>query len=220
VGVVLSWWEDAFSEGHTDARPPSARGRSKLRLKTPKRSPRAWTEAQFREILLHVKAAPECVEWNRHHLEALVQTVYYTGARITGLLACGLEHLADGYVYLPAESSKTDEEKPCQVPAWLIDRLLRLHRPVGDTRLFPLPFTVSTLRAHLKRVLTAAGLPAGRRDLFHKIRRTSGTAVAKIAGMAAAQEHLGHSDPATTLAYVDKTQTETNKLNWLADLRG
>jgi hypothetical protein len=38
--------------------------------------------------------------------------------------------------------------------------------------------------------------------------------------MAAAQEHLGHSDPATTLAYVDKTQTETDKTKWLADLRG
>ena len=71
LSAVLSWWEDAFAEGHTDARPPSARVRGKLRLKTPKRSPRAWTEQQFRDILRHIKAAPECAEWNRHHLEAL-----------------------------------------------------------------------------------------------------------------------------------------------------
>ena len=57
-------------------------------------------------------------------------------------------------------------------------------------------------------------------NLFHKIRRTSGTAVAKASGsLAAAQAHLGHSDPATTLAYVDPTQTETDKLKWLTDLR-
>jgi hypothetical protein len=37
--------------------------------------------------------------------------------------------------------------------------------------------------------------------------------------MAAAQEYLGHSDPATTLAYVDKTQTEVDNRHWLADLR-
>jgi integrase len=220
MSVVLSWWEEAFAEGHTDARLPSARGREKLRLKTPKRSPRAWTEEQFREILRHIKAAPECTEWNRHHLEALLQTVYYTGARITGLLACRLAHLNENYLYLPAEDSKTDEEKPCQIPTWLVDRLRSLYREPGDDRLFPLPFTVPTLRGHLKRVLTAAGLPAGRRDLFHKIRRTSGTAVFKTAGIGAAQQHLGHSDPATTLAYVDPTQTETDKLKWLADLRG
>ena len=150
-----------------------------------------------------------------------MQTVYYTGARITGLLACRLMHLSDCYLYLPAEDSKTDEEKPCQVPVWLIDRLRALYRKPEDDRLFPLPFTVPTLRGHLKRVLTAAGLPAGRRDLFHKIRKTSGTAVAKASGsLAAAQQHLGHKDPATTLAYVDPTQTETDKLKWLTDLRG
>ena len=220
MGVVLSWWEDAFSEGQTDARPPSARGRGKLRLKTPKRSPRAWTEQQFRDILRHINAAPESAEWNRNHLELLLQTMYYTGARITGLLACRLTHLGNSHLYLPAEDSKTDEEKPCQIPVWLVDRLRSLYRLPGDDRLFPLPFTVPTLRGHLKRVLTAAGLPAGRRDLFHKIRRTSGTAIAKAGGMAAAQEHLGHGDPATTLAYVDPTQTETDKLKWLADLRG
>lgn len=219
LGIVLSWWEDAFAEGHTEARPPSSRGRGKLRLKTPKRVPRAWTEEQFRGILLHIKAAPECAAWNRHHLEALLQTIYYTGARINGLLACNLEHLNGTYLYLPAEDSKTDEEKPCQLPEWLVARLRSLHREPGDQRLFPLPFTIPTLRGHLKRVLTAAGLPAGRRDLFHKIRRTSGTTVAKAGGIAAAQEHLGHSDPATTLAYVDKTQTETDKLKWFADLR-
>ena len=68
-------------------------------------------------------------------------------------------------------------------------------------------------------MLTATGLPAGRRDLFHKIRRTSGRAVAKAGGMAAAQEHLGHTDPATTKAYIDPTQCERNRLQWLPDLR-
>src|SRR5579863_2073619 len=88
MSAVLSWWEDAFAEGHTDARPPSSRVRGNLRLKTPKRTPRAWTEQQFRDILRQIQAAPECTEWNRHHLEVLLQTVYYTGARITALLAC------------------------------------------------------------------------------------------------------------------------------------
>jgi hypothetical protein len=150
LAVVLAWWEDAFAEGHTDARPPSARMRDKLRLKTPKRSPRAWTEKQFKNNLRHVKAAPERSEWNRNHLEALLQTVYYTGALINGLLACTLMHLGDSHLYLQAEYSKTDEEKPCQLPAWLIERLRSLYREPEDVRLFPLPFTVSTLRGHLK----------------------------------------------------------------------
>lgn len=37
--------------------------------------------------------------------------------------------------------------------------------------------------------------------------------------LVAPQQHLGHSDPATTLAYVDPTQTETDKLKWFTDLR-
>jgi hypothetical protein len=37
--------------------------------------------------------------------------------------------------------------------------------------------------------------------------------------MEAAREHLGHSTVASTLAYVDRTQTEPNKLQWLPDLR-
>ena len=76
-------------------------------------------------------------------------------------------------------------------------------------------------QGHLKRVSTAAGLPARRRDLFHKIRKTSGTAVFVAAGgsLSAAQEHLGQSNPATTLAYVDPTQTETDNVKRLTDLR-
>jgi integrase len=58
----------------------------------------------------------------------------------------------------------------------------------------------------MRRIVESAGLPAGRRDLFHKVRRTSATAVANKLGRAAAQDHLGHSAMSVTKVYLDPSK--------------
>ncbi|HVW36612.1 MAG TPA: site-specific integrase, partial [Pirellulales bacterium] len=62
------------------------------------------------------------------------------------------------------------------------------------------------LQCRLRRALRAAGLQSGRRDLYHKIRRTSLTYVAAVAGEEAAIVQAGHSDAAVTRLYLDPTK--------------
>jgi len=46
-----------------------------------------------------------------------------------------------------------------------------------------------------------------RKEGFHKIRRTSATRIAAVAGVQAAADHLGHADTAVTLRhYIDPRQ--------------
>lgn len=66
-----------------------------------------------------------------------------------------------------------------------------------------------TLRKHYRKILAAAGLPADRDDMFHRVRRTSGTYTVLVEGsIRAAQERLGHSHQRVTLAYLDREKLE------------
>jgi integrase len=60
------------------------------------------------------------------------------------------------------------------------------------------------LRQSYRQILEAAGLPHGSKDLFHKLRRTSGTYLARATDELTAQLHLGHSHVSVTRrSYID-----------------
>lgn len=63
-----------------------------------------------------------------------------------------------------------------------------------------------SLEGHYAEILRAAGLPAGAKDKFHKLRRTFATFIAAEAGEVVAQAMLGHSSIYVTRRYLDKRQ--------------
>lgn len=179
------------------------------RAKTPKRKPRAWTLAEMERIVTSCYAAPSRRGWEGAHWVAVVMTIYDTALRISALLQVRTSDLCltRGLLRADAEEAKDDEEQVFtlhpQTLACLRDALAGGPREL----VFPWPFHKRQIWPQFRRILDAAGLPHGRRDLFHKIRRTSGSWLESVRG-GAATAHLGHSDRATTVAgYLDPAIT-------------
>lgn len=149
---------------------------------------------------------------------ALLLVIYDTGLRINAVmhLPAGSLDLTTGGLTVSGEHQKQRRGQ------WfLLDQqtlqAVRLVDPGHAERLFPWPLDRredgtwngdwKTLREHFKALLRRAGLVAAagstRRELFHKLRRTTGTYVTAGAGEAAAVAHLGHSSAAVTRRYQD-----------------
>ena len=121
-------------------------------------------------------------------------------------LAADLD-FATGWLSVPADVQKQKAEQVFKLHPDTL-KVIVATDPAGRERLFPFPYKLAAQRKYLyrrlNRILDAAGLPKTCKDKFHKIRRTSATLVADLAGDEAAQKHLGHSSLALTRsAYLD-----------------
>lgn len=202
LGIYRALWMFCCDEcGHREGPPRGKR----INPPIPKRKPEAWTPEEFARILAHCNAAPELTRWKADNWRDLLLTLWYTGARINGLLACKVSDLEGNWLRLPADDDKTLQEHRKELPPDLAQRLLAA--PRMHDWLFDWPMSLLTLREHYKEILKAAGLPYGRRELLHKVRRSSATAVAAQSGIEAASRHLGHTSIGMTVAnYIDPRQ--------------
>ncbi|MBX3448203.1 MAG: site-specific integrase [Planctomycetaceae bacterium] len=174
---------------------------------TAKRLPEAWSTEEVARILTAAAAQPGAVcgiPAGRYWV-ALILTLYDTGLRIAALMAARTSDLnEDGWLSVPAEVQKQDADQAFRLHA---DTLAALQATDFRSRelLFPFhqPEWRATLIARYRRILKRAGLARGRRDLFHKLRRTCATAICDRHGWVAAQQHLGHSTLDMTKRYVD-----------------
>lgn len=143
---------------------------------------------------------------------ALILVIYDVGPRISAIMDSRREALD-----VPAKTitlrARVQKTHLCQVLA-LSDQTIEALTPLlevpGDW-LFPWPYDRESrdwraLRRRYKRILRRAGLPAGRIDLFHRLRRTTATHLYNARGLAATQEHLGHSASRVTVRYLDRTK--------------
>lgn len=208
IGTVLAWWQTLHDRQVIAIAPPP---RQWYRLTVARDLPSAWSDEQFAAILKNMKAFPQRPEWNKEHMTCLCLAIWYTGARIEGLLACDLSNIIfDDRLLLPAEFQKTNRGQAHKLPQWLVKRIRRLPRAAGDTRLIPTPFSrVATLRTHLRRCVVAAGFRCSNKDLFHKFRRSSATLVCAAQGIEEARRHLGHTTQEMTRGYIDPTHLPT-----------
>lgn len=179
------------------------------KVRVPKRTPRAWTIEEF-STLLKIAAA----ETGRiGDMDAgtfwplLLLIIYDTGLRVSAALALKSADLSPPYVLARAETQKQRADQLLALHPETLELLLSTNPQLRD-RLLPSSLSLHRLHDHLRRLLKAAGLPSGRRDLFHKIRRTSATYLCRAAGKAAATEHLGHSDGSVTERYLDPALLE------------
>lgn len=211
-GHVSCVWRFAHQVGACPNAPRFVR-----RVKLPRRIPEAWRLDQVERILRAAKAQPGKIgpwaagDW----MLALLLVIYDTGGRITGSMSLRAADcsLAERCCLIRYDASKDDADAWFSLSEQTVAALARIwgERPevFGDWRFDRkrIPPRWPTLTKRYREVLTRAGLPTGRRDLFHKLRRTTGTQVRIVAGKEVAAACLRHKDSATfTRSYDDTRQ--------------
>lgn len=199
---LLAVWKHAWRKRKVDDLP-----RDVGLLPESKRIPEAWSPEQMGRIIAAARLVDEDFGGIPANLwwPALLLTDYDTGLRIDALMQAKSTDLdlAHGWLKIPAEVQKQDADQVFQLHPDTI-AAIRATNPGNRERIFAFPFlTYGPLRWRYGKILTAAGLSSGRHDLFHKIRRTSATAVCNAYDKETAQKHLGHSSVKVTERYLD-----------------
>lgn len=179
-------------------------------LKRPRRLPVAWSKEEIETLMA------AAVETHGRVLgiaagrfwEAIISVAYDTGLRRAALIAIRLDELdmKSHLLRVPAERMKNLVEQIFVLSDRSIAAIAATLPPNGPARalLFPWPFrSPKSLDKRLRHILARAGLPTGRRDLWHRLRRTTASHIAAAAGEAAAIRQLGHSDASCIKRYVD-----------------
>lgn len=183
--ALLTVWRAAAAAGLC-----SAPGRIP-KLSEPRRIVRAWTVEELARILDACDLARPLPNWTAAHWRALILTAYDTSHRLGALLKTARAGVdASGYLLVVAEHSKQRTDKLHRLHPETLETIRSL--PPAEL-LFPWPLRKRAIWIELKKILTAAKLPATRRDLFHKLRRTSFTYTYALLGPEAARDQAAHT---------------------------
>lgn len=201
---ILHLWRAARRYGYTKQPVPDRDECPKM--KEAMRVPTAWTTEQLALLVAQCRTAPIRRGWGAHHWEALVATVYDTSVRIGALMKAKRSAFSqhERRLRIPGEFHKSKRDTVHSLHQNTCDLLLTMRRPPGDDRLFPWPWHEDEIWRKFRKIVSAAGLSATRRDMFHKIRRTSYTYVYVAHGVQAASEHASHTEDLSRF-YLDPT---------------
>lgn len=201
-------WNFAFSRGTL----PTAADLP--RLPKVRRTPFAWTESQINDLFRAVDASgfafelPETgrkIEF-RIWLRALLLVMWDTAERLGAVRRLTWKNLdqTTGWVQIPAEFRKwRSADLAFQLHPQTLAALTELRTGVDsgpEALMFPWPYTPEVLWTWYKKVLRSANLPAGRKQMFHAIRRTVASHLDR-AGVDSSRV-LGHLDRTTTRDYI------------------
>lgn len=187
---LLALWRLAARKGYVsqwpDVRP----------VREYKRAPQSWSLAQFEKILAAsqcrtglIGELPAALWWT-----ALLLFLYDTGLRIGAVLKTprGAVDLEGQTVLIAAETQKDREDQLLRISQQTCEALAATW-PFPRQLLFPWDRSHCLLWKHYEAILIDAGLPATRRDKFHRVRRTTYTETYRLLGQAAAMRQAGHS---------------------------
>jgi integrase len=174
-------------------------------IRVPDRVPEAWFSCEMQRLLdaagqekTVLDGIPGGLWWR-----ALLLLAYDTAERATALTSLRWRSVRGSSVLFVAEDRKGRRRDILREIGE--DTLAALEAIRGDRGpddlVFPWPRTRTYLWRRLEIILERAGLPHGRRDKFHRIRRTTASYYEAAGG--SAQRLLDHSDPATTRKYID-----------------
>jgi integrase len=173
-------------------------------LREPERIPVAWLPSEVEQLLQacanlsgRVGDVPSRIWWT-----SLVHILFDTGERIGAIIQLRRNALNDRWLSVPAELRKgktRDRLFPLQPET--VEAVRTLLRSHGDKTLWPWPYGKTYLWNRYGKILEAAGLPSGRKNKFHKCRKTLCSAVARAGGDPTAA--MDHSSPKTTKKYLD-----------------
>lgn len=174
-------------------------------VRVPERVPECWLTEEMQRLLdsaaqekTDYDGIPAALWWR-----ALVLLLYSTGERITPALNLRWQHVRPRGVTFVAETRKgqrRDIYREIDEQASAALEAIRGSRGPDDL-VFPWPRCHSYVWLRLEIILRRAGLPAGRKHKFHKIRKTTASYYKAAGGDA--QSLLDHADPATTRKYLD-----------------
>jgi integrase len=213
IKTIETLWRAAHEAGL--AAPPPTRSQQ-VRAKELKRLPNAWTLAQLGRLIQAAQLRRGNVagysldqSW---YWQTLLLFAYETGARLSAVLEVKPSDvdLLSRTVRLRAEESKTGLEQIVPLSPQLIELLSRAAH-VKREKVFPSCRWRTTLYVQFRKLLVAAGLPTGRKNYFHCLRRTCASHLAHVAGIQAAQQQLGHTSAKQTLAYLDPRITQASR---------
>ena len=180
-------------------------------IKIPERVPEAWLTEEFERLLAEAQneqvvldGIPAGLWW-----KALLMVCYDTGERITSVMGLRWSGWLGTSVLFRAENRKGQRRDIVrEISTQTADAMLAIRGDRGpDDFVFPWPRNRQYLWRRLGIILGRAKLPAGRKDKFHRIRKT--TASYFEAAGHSAQRLLDHADPATTRAYLDPRIVKT-----------
>lgn len=209
---ILSLWRFAARKRHVDLFPDVDR------LKEFRRHPSAWSLEQSGRMLAAagttkhdqpIAGIPADLWWH-----TLFLTLFFTGIRIGAALKlkCSDYDEQTKRLTVPAEIQKQAADQVFTLKDELAGFVTQCIAESRRELLFPWPFHRSSLYNRLSHILKLAGLPATRRDKFHRIRRTSGTMAELHVGRGTAYFHLGHSSPKVTESYIDRSMLPENNV--------
>jgi integrase len=211
--MLFAIWRHAAEEGLVK------RGPRMRKLRQPKNSPDAWSLPELRSIF--EAAGNYCPDaWygpvpkNLWWVAALL-VVYETAIRRRSLLAIRPENieLHDGTLYVAGEDMKDGDGQEYQLSRGAVQALGHIWAPRRKF-IFRCDLSVTEqtfanrVERDFKKILVAAGVARSRRrglTLWHKLRRSTATAIAASEGIAAATTLLGHSTEVVTTKYIDKS---------------
>lgn len=174
-------------------------------IRVPVRVPECWLTEEFQRLLdasakeqVTLDGIPAALWWR-----ALLLLCYDTGSRCNEAVSLRWRCVKPGAVLFVAEDRKgrrADIYREISERTAAAMEAIRGSRGPGDL-VFPWPRSHTYLWKRLAIILKRAGLPAGRRDKFHKIRRTTASYYEAAGGDA--QTLLDHSSRAVTQRYLD-----------------
>lgn len=186
------------------------RGPTVHQIKTPARTPRAWSVPELTRLVAAADASPGSIGGMpaRVWWLTLFAIALDGGVRASELLSLRWEWIdwETGWLHVPAEVRKGQHHDEAyglrpETIAWL----QRIRRPQGQILGWG-DRHVSLYHARWNELLARANLPTGRHNQTQKLRRTFATLLAAAGGDATAA--LGHASRATTLqSYLDPTVT-------------
>lgn len=213
--TIASIWRFAKRKGYVMHNPDVDK------LKEHKHEPEAWTLDEFARIVEaahkykgraprkgRVGRVASGIWW-----PAQILLTVSTGVRISAVMAIESAHLdlTKGEVLVRAATQKhlSDQRFDLKPEVCEVIAAMEPGRNVCVFDDWPYDRTVlgwPALESHYAAILRLAGLSAGAKDKFHKLRRTFATFIAAEAGEVVAQAMLGHSSIYVTRRYLDKRQ--------------
>lgn len=174
-------------------------------VKVPERVPEAWMTEEFSRLLeatsqeTAVLDGIPAAKWWR----AFLLVMYDTAERQAAVASLRWFGVRGASILFRAEDRKgqrrdilRDISEETQAA---LDEIRGVRKP--SDLVFPWPLAKTYLWTRMSAILKRAGLPAGRRDKFHKIRRTTASYYQQAGH--SAQMLLDHSSPAVTRKYLD-----------------
>jgi integrase len=196
---IRALWEFAARRGFCKTFPTIAL------VKIPERVPESWLTCDVERLLescaqeqTYICSIPSALWWR-----ACILVCYQSAERINAVLSLKWQDCVGCSLLFRAEGRKGQTRDILrEVTVECADAMLAIRNGRrGDQHVFPWDRGRTYLWKRMGIILERAGLPATRRDKFHRLRRTCASYFAAAGGDA--QRLLDHADPATTRKYVD-----------------